>query len=140
MVIDPPAGNCRITSYNVCYTKLLRSAGSVQEPVGSPMYEVKQGDTLYQIALSQGVSINQLFQANPDLRWGLKTGQRLVIPSHDPTTWIAHPSRPDSIYSVFAHNGLTVITSYSIHYTKLYEKACTMHRKARYLWGTAPVL
>lgn len=38
-------------------------------------YIVRQGDTLFRIAETFGVTINELIIANKDLRWGLKAGQ-----------------------------------------------------------------
>ena len=76
------SGLVRITSYNVCYTKLLRSVSSIDcdFPGGNILVDRIEGD---QVFLQQ------------DIR--------------DTTEWWFY----------------CVITSYSIHYTKLYEYTLT---------------
>lgn len=46
-------------------------------------YSVRDGDTLYRIAQTYGLSVEDLINANESLRWGLKTGQILIIPLAD---------------------------------------------------------
>jgi LysM repeat protein len=43
-------------------------------------YKVRQGDTLYRVAESFGLTIGDLINANRMLRWGFKPGQVLMIP------------------------------------------------------------
>jgi LysM repeat protein len=63
-------------------------------------YRVRQGDTLYRIAKTYDVSVKSLILANPELRWGLKTGQEIRIPQPgDTRLTITHPE-PDSVYTI----------------------------------------
>jgi LysM repeat protein len=43
-------------------------------------YVVRDNDTLYRIAQTYGITIEDLINANESLRWGLKTGQIINIP------------------------------------------------------------
>ena len=96
----------RITSYNVCYTKLLRVRRVIATPV--------------------------LFVLEPERSVGLPVIDELG--SHDP----ARLDRFALIVENFVGNGKPiapakipvkiVITSYSIHYTKLYDSACGQSR------------
>ncbi len=43
-------------------------------------YEVKKKDTLYSLAVRYGVTVADIVGHNPELRWGLKTGQIIKIP------------------------------------------------------------
>lgn len=43
-------------------------------------YEVKKKDTLYNISKQYNVTIGEIIDLNPELRWGLKTGQTIKIP------------------------------------------------------------
>jgi LysM repeat protein/ABC-type branched-subunit amino acid transport system substrate-binding protein len=47
-------------------------------------YTVKQKDTLYTISRLYGTTVADIIDNNPDLRWGLKTGQVLKIPKSKP--------------------------------------------------------
>ena len=92
----------RITSYNVCYTKLLR----------------KREDPRDIVILRPGVN-----------RWeDLPIGGRIGTSSLRRKAMLLH-SRPDLKMLDIRGNvetrirKLTVITSYSIHYTKLYERS-----------------
>ena len=99
----------RITSYNVCYTKLLRSKWEHDLQIAVDTYDDRV--TVY-------TGVKNLFDSKPALgrtdypvsnRNASCTTSRLVlIPVNLWARWISLSSR-------------TVITSYSIHYTKLYE-------------------
>lgn len=43
-------------------------------------YRVKQGDSLYRVAETFGLTIGDLINANRELRWGFKPGQSIIIP------------------------------------------------------------
>jgi LysM repeat protein len=70
-------------------------------------YEVKPGDTLYRIALHYGVSVSALINANEALRWGLKAGQIIIIPTEQTAAFQASMGKQDSILLVTALTGLT---------------------------------
>ncbi len=44
-------------------------------------YTVRQGDSLYRIAEDNGLTIGDIINANRELRWGLKPGQIIIIPT-----------------------------------------------------------
>ncbi len=59
------------------------SPPSVQPPSSQPMtgYKVKEGDTLFEIANSLGLSLDTLLKANPDLDpYNLRPGQIIKLP------------------------------------------------------------
>jgi LysM repeat protein/ABC-type branched-subunit amino acid transport system substrate-binding protein len=68
-------------------------------------YEVKQGDTLYRIAKDHNVTIADLIYANEILRFGLKAGQILVIP-----TSVESPAREYATDSIILISGMTGLT------------------------------
>jgi LysM repeat protein len=47
-------------------------------------YTVKEKDTLYTISKLYGITVADIIDSNPDLRWGLKAGQVLKIPKIKP--------------------------------------------------------
>ena len=78
----------RITSYNVCYTKLLRSF--IFDVAMAPEFEVK---------VSKRDKVN---------KYAIKVDQEMT----------------DRYINGYKQRFGNVITSYSIHYTKLYEEIC----------------
>lgn len=71
-------------------------------------YPVKQGDTLYRIAQTYGVSIGEIINANEELRWGLKTGQIINIPVIPGITGIP----VDTVSSVFLVSSRSRLSPY----------------------------
>jgi LysM repeat protein len=43
-------------------------------------YKVKKNDTLYMLSQLYGVTVADIINSNPELRWGLKTGEFIKIP------------------------------------------------------------
>jgi LysM repeat protein len=70
-------------------------------------YEVKPGDTLYRIALDNGVTVSAIVNANKSLRWGLKAGQIIIIPTENSAALMATMGKQDSILLVTALTGFT---------------------------------
>ena len=118
----------RITSYNVCYTKLLRlffedkiweitAAGVKEINYGQfPEYIWKEKIIPYKVkAIPDFISVTQL---TPDLKRKLDADYSEI----DDGEFFIDYSAPakDSHFLQFLIN-TSVITSYSIHYTKLYE-------------------
>ena len=68
-------------------------------------YIVKQGDTLYRIAETYGISISDILNSNEELRWGLKTGQVINIPLASGFTGIP-PDNVDSVFLIASRSGL----------------------------------
>jgi LysM repeat protein/ABC-type branched-subunit amino acid transport system substrate-binding protein len=64
-------------------------------------YKIKLGDTLYNIAMSYGVSVSDLINANESLRWGLKPGLVIIIPGKSNLQVNSTQTRKDT--SFFAH-------------------------------------
>lgn len=59
-------------------------------------YEIRPGETLYQIATTHGVTLSQLLAANPDINPdNYKAGSRIVIPSPKHTESSAKPETSD---------------------------------------------
>ena len=84
----------RITSYNVCYTKLLRENDYVTEDKTAPILDIDADSGIWEDGYYVG------------------TGETIL--SNDSL-------QLDFVEPVMAGTGNVVITSYSIHYTKLYD-------------------
>lgn len=68
-------------------------------------YTVKQGDTLYRIAETYNVTIEEILNANEELRWGLRAGQIIKIPFA--TEFLGRTDIiPDSMFLVTSLPGL----------------------------------
>ncbi|MCF6094063.1 M23 family metallopeptidase [Microaerobacter geothermalis] len=66
---------------------LIRVGQSLKIPVNSEVYTVQREDTLYSIAESRGVEVEELIENNPELKIvanRLYYGQELVIPRNKP--------------------------------------------------------
>ena len=78
-------------------------------PVNDNTYIVKQGDTLYKIATSYGVTVDNLKKANNLTSNLLNIGQILTIPNNKPTndnTYIV--KQGDTLYKIATSYGVTV--------------------------------
>ena len=49
------------------------------------IHTVKRGQTLYMIAKAYEADINEIIQENPEVREGIKSGQKIRIPAHGTT-------------------------------------------------------
>lgn len=58
------------------------TAEAVQNSLSGQFYECAEGDDLWKIATSYSVTVDQLLEKNPHIRWPnyLQKGERLVIP------------------------------------------------------------
>lgn len=81
-------------------------------------YEVKPGDTLYRIAMQYGVTVSAIINANKSLRWGLKAGQIIIIPTEQTSAFLASIGKQDSILLVTALTGFTTWQCDSIRMQK----------------------
>ena len=88
----------RITSYNVCYTKLLR--------------------TLY--TTFEGLTYEFTEEIIPDQNWNKKWEENYFQPIIIGDKCVVRSPFHDK-YEHIKHEIIIVITSYSIHYTKLYD-------------------
>ena len=99
LYLDPSQN--RITSYNVCYTKLLRTV---------------QSDDCFDI--SDTVKINVLVPIDND---SIVTNS-LIYTCYNTSPQIIDGSSPINGDGIYIYQWMeSVITSYSIHYTKLYD-------------------
>ena len=98
---SPTNGECRITSYNVCYTKLLRDNENGGDGAGS---------------------WTNAFRGCTSCSRGSRSGS---------SSWPALFRGESSRWSP------SVITSYSIHYTKLYETVALPNPTRAYLFSPA---
>ena len=104
--LPPAIAPYRITSYNVCYTKLLRDRidtfpDEAEEPV---VMEIINQDPTISVAVFGDVSEKRMRQVAEKIRDDLLVAKMA----------------PDKGSGVI-QDIIAVITSYSIHYTKLYE-------------------
>ena len=93
---------CRITSYNVCYTKLLRMSdvATIQQLVQK---QQALKDEIAKVIIGQEEVVNQIVLSI------FAGGHALLI------------GVPGLAKTLMVNTISHVITSYSIHYTKLYE-------------------
>lgn len=85
-------------------------------------YSVKQGDTLYRIAETYGLTVEDILNANADLRWGLKVGQIIQIPVTPDFSQLELPTF-DSIYRVTNFRGFNEYQCDSIAKLKIMRPA-----------------
>ena len=70
-----------------------KEAGSSREESGTISYTVQEGDTWNQIALDQGVPLDEMDLLNPDVsdHGKIKTGQIIIVGTTDPES-LANPT------------------------------------------------
>jgi LysM repeat protein len=73
------------------------SISDFSQPLQGINYEVRQYDTLYNIAKSFGISEADIINANQKLRWGLKPGDIIIIPLTSSGRLISSGSFEDSV-------------------------------------------
>lgn len=97
------------------------SASAVEKSVEKPVvqqnaaasYEIRPGETLYQIATAHGITLSQLLEANPSINPGnYKAGERLVIPSASVVVPVVKSDRyivkpGDTFYGIAHAHGIT---------------------------------
>lgn len=98
-----------LTSNNLDIGQLLLIPGTQKEEAGTT-YVVKSGDSLWKIANSYGISVNELKSANNLTSDLLSIGQQLVIPSGNVgTTGITYVVKAgDSLWKIANNYGITV--------------------------------
>ena len=88
---------------------LLPSSESIDEPKQDGTYTVKLGDTLYDVARTYGVTVDELKRANNLTNNILTVGQVLNIPSQTGTTDNSYTVQSgDSLYSIARRFNTTV--------------------------------
>ena len=135
----------RITSYNVCYTKLLRilGFGAMRLPVDETTGQIKEQKAIDLMRRAIDNGVNYLDTAWPYhggqseviVGKALKAGYRdkVKIATKLPSWAITSREHMDEILnSQLEKLGIKtiVITSYSIHYTKLYDAIARSKRVA----------
>lgn len=63
------------------YTGSIPPSVNTAQSIAGTQYKVKDRDTLYIIARENKVPVAAIISANKELRWGLKPGQTIIIPS-----------------------------------------------------------
>ena len=124
---------CRITSYNVCYTKLLR----ISRAVVRDLYETTEAARM--------LSLLMLVMGAAPILAPLAGGQFLLFTGWRGifaflgvfgllSIWGTVAWLPESLP---AERRIPVITSYSIHYTKLYERS---RPRPNWFWRTVALM
>ena len=116
----------RITSYNVCYTKLLRRSYQVVY-ADTSVADVQNNTSGTETTASSGTT--ELIAATAE-EGSAGTSESTVDDSADTSV----DSAADTSAETTDESGVAaVITSYSIHYTKLYEAEELFHRADQYI-------
>ena len=121
----------RITSYNVCYTKLLRRSGHLETaqqiilkyrdretPVGIVTGAMRENQRI------QLTTLEKLHEADVDMQTTVFVGNSATF-TYD--GFMITPRGYAEKYRLEDAESAGVITSYSIHYTKLYEWSLRIH-------------
>ena len=114
----------RITSYNVCYTKLLRALAMVNSDKGITNLHVPS-DVIIDASMPSAIRTSgQMW--GPD---GNPKDTKFTIPDR------SYAGVYQAVIDDCILNGALVITSYSIHYTKLYDPIIQMiqHRISAFI-------
>ena len=124
---------CRITSYNVCYTKLLRIKGEKYEK------SFKRGEVLMSSLILPGLGQTKISGGAPWWLAGVAAYGSLsggfVFNSKYRDHYDAYLAETDPVErSSLFNQSQSVITSYSIHYTKLYDRVFS------WIWKTSELM
>ena len=117
----------RITSYNVCYTKLLRKA--LEGPYGdhTGYYNSQEEFPVFEVSAitmrKNPIYVTTYTSRPPD------EPSIIAVALNDLFVPIIKQQFPEIVDFWLPPEG--VITSYSIHYTKLYEVLCEVHMSGR---------
>lgn len=76
------------------------------EPI---IHKVKKGESLYGIARQYGLSLDEIYEANPSSKYGIKTGEDLVIPQSDATAFYFYTLKEDDTLSALSRKYNTSI-------------------------------
>ena len=125
----------RITSYNVCYTKLLRvTIKDVAKKAGTSTATVSKvmnnSYSISQPTIDRVKAAMEELKYHPNLQarnFAKKSTQAIIFATQlGQNIGFSNPhmfEMMSGLEQALANKGYTVITSYSIHYTKLYEVA-----------------
>ncbi len=98
------------------FTFVLSSLAFAQTNVWRDIYKVKKKDTIYGIATSYGITVDELMNANPEMRekgYNLKKGTMVFIPF--PASKVEKPAAPTG--KTQAHSHLRVGVMLPLHNT-----------------------
>lgn len=103
----PGKGLTKLTAQNIRDNRKQRSANAKTVNYGNSGYRVQNGDSLWSIAKSHGITVSDLASANGlSTRSHLKKGQRLAIPGQTSGTY--RVQNGDSLWSVAKHHGVSI--------------------------------
>ena len=118
--------SCRITSYNVCYTKLLRGKAFDVTPAPAPM-----GREATRVITSYSIHYTKLYEEIANKGWQRASVEnkeiRLGLNIVKGKVTFRGVADAFGLEYVDADTLICVITSYSIHYTKLYDARVAGH-------------
>lgn len=98
-----------LTSNNLSIGQVLKLKNNGQEiPTNEIIYTVKSGDSLYKIANSYQISVDELKKANNLTSNLLSIGQKLVIPTNVKEQQIYTVKKGDTLYSISRQFNTTV--------------------------------
>ena len=69
------------------------------EPI---IHKVKKGESLYGIARQYGISLDEIYEVNPSAKYGIKTGEEIVIPQSDSTKFYYYTVKADDTLSAIS--------------------------------------
>ena len=75
------ANNLTSNTLSIGESLIIPSTSDIEEPISTNTYEVKKGDTLYNIAKTFNTTVNEIKELNNLVSNVLSIGQQLILPS-----------------------------------------------------------
>lgn len=92
-----------ITGQNMTVSDTLPAVKKVDKPAFI-VHEVKKGETLFGICRQYGIVSEEIIRLNPDVKDGVKTGQKLIIPPVHSNTALTENSVENKVPKKFAYH------------------------------------
>lgn len=92
-----------ITGQNMTVSDTLPKVKKEDKPA-FVIHEVKKGETLYGVCREYGITSEEIIRLNPDVKDGVKTGQKLIIPPVHSNTALTEKSVENKVPKKFSYH------------------------------------
>lgn len=92
-----------VTGQNMTVSDTLPKIKKEEKPAFT-IHEVKKGETLFGICREYGIVSEEIIRLNPDVKDGVKTGQKLIIPPVHSNTALTEKSEENKIPKKFSYH------------------------------------